>query len=351
MKELAFEKKHFDAFLVVNEFNLHYLTGTPGATCLLIPKKGENKLYSYGVNYEQTKAEAKNFNVELLKRNEKMAEKIGPQVKALNIKKLAVDMLGYDVYRLLSKALRGKARMKVQGALVSQLRKVKDEDEQELMRKAGEITVAGMKAAYETIRPSVTEIDVGAEIEYAMRKKGGYGTAFETIVASGIRSAYPHGGCALRQIHKGDLVVVDIGAKREHYCSDMTRTFVAGKPTEKQNKLYNVVKVAQEKAYHSIKAKADGKDVDHVARKVIEDAGYGENFNHSLGHGVGLEIHEPPTLGPFSKDRLAVGNVVSNEPGIYFVGYGGFRIEDTVLVRKRVPEKLTDGFYSLETAK
>jgi Xaa-Pro aminopeptidase len=351
LKQLAFEEKHFDAFLVLNEYNLAYLTGTPGATCLLIPKEGGSTLCSYGVNYEQTKAEAKDFNVELVKRNEKITDKIGPMFKASKIKKLATDGLNYDLFKILSKALRGHTKLKVQGNLVSQLRKVKDEEEQKLMQKAGEITVAGMKAAYETIRPGVTEIGVGAEIEYAMRKKGGYGTAFETIVASGVRSAYPHGGCALREIKKGDLVVVDIGSKYKHYCSDMTRTFVAGKPTDKQRKLYDIVKQAQEKAYHAIKAKAKGKDVDQVARKVIDDAGYGENFNHGLGHGVGLEIHEPPVLSPISKDRLVAGNVVSNEPGIYFVGYGGFRIEDTVMVKKRVSEKLTDGYYSLDTAK
>lgn len=351
LKQLAFEKKHFDAFLVLNEYNLGYLTGTPGATCLLIPKKGDCTLYSYGVNYDQTKAEAKDFKVELVKRNEKITDKIGPQFKTLKIKKLATDSISYDIYKQLAKALRGQARLKVRGNLMWQLRKVKDEEEQKLMRKAGEITVAGMKTAYETIRPGVTEIDVGAEIEYAMRKKGGYGTAFETIVASGIRSAYPHGGCAQREIKKGDLVVVDIGSRCTFYCSDMTRTFVAGKPTDKQKKLYDVIKLAQEKAYHAIKAKAKGKDVDQVARKVIEKAGYGENFNHGLGHGVGREIHEPPMLGPTSKDKLVAGNVVSNEPGIYIAGYGGIRIEDTVLVRKRVSEKLTDGFYSLDTAK
>jgi Xaa-Pro aminopeptidase len=351
LKKLAFEKRSFDAFLVLNEYNMGYLTGTPGAACLLIPKKGDNTLYSYGVNYDQTKAEAKAFNVELIKRNEKISDKIGIQLKDLKIKKLATDGISYDIYRMLAKALRGKTRLKVQGNLMQQLRRVKDNEEQKLMRKAGEITVTGMKAANETIRPGVTEIAVGAEIEYAMRKKGGYGTAFETIVASGIRSAYPHGGCSPQEIRRGDLVVVDIGSKYDHYCSDMTRTFVAGKPTDKQRKLYDVVKLAQEKAFHAIKAKAKGKDADQVARKVIEDAGHGENFNHGLGHGVGLEIHEPPVLSPSSKDRLVAGNVISNEPGIYFAGYGGFRIEDTVLVKKRVSEKLTDGFYSLDTAK
>ena len=228
---------------------------------------------------------------------------------------------------------------------------VGDEEELERMRKAGKITVAGMKAAYETIRPGVTEIDVAAEIEYAMRKNKGYGTAFETIVASGTRSAYPHGGCADRKLQKGDLVVVDIGSTCEYYKSDMTRTFTAGKPTQKQQRLYETVKTAQEKAYHAIKAKAKAKDIDQVARKTIETAGYGENFNHGLGHGVGLEIHEPPVLGTISKDKLTEGNVVTDEPGIYFPGWGGIRIEDTVLVKNRKSEKLTEGYYSLETAK
>lgn len=348
LKQLAFEKKNFDAFLVTDETNQLYLTSTPGTACLLIPKKGRNTLYVYGVNYEQTKAETKGFNVELVKRGEKLTEKMRPRLKALKTKRLAVDTLSYELYRLLATALRGQARLKMQGDLIWQLRKVKDEDEVKRMRKAGQITVAGTKAAYETIRPGATEIDVAAEIEYAMRKKGGYGTGFETIVASGIRSAYPHGGCAERRIRKGDLVVVDIGGVYEHYRSDMTRTFVAGKPSEKQKKLYKIVRTAQEKACNAVKPKVRAEDVDRTARKIIEKAGFGEQFNHGLGHGVGLEVHEPPGLAPSSKDRLAVGNVVTVEPGIYFPDWGGIRVEDSLLVKQRGSEKLTDGFYSLE---
>jgi Xaa-Pro aminopeptidase len=286
-----------------------------------------------------------------MKRGEKLTDKIAPQFKAYKIKKLATDTTNHDIYRLLAKALRGKAQLKTQGNLVWELRKIKDPQEQERMRKAAKTTVAGMKAAYETIKPGVTEINVAAEIEYAMRKNKGYGTAFETIVASGTRSAYPHGGCADRKIQKGDLVVVDIGSTYECYKSDMTRTFTAGKPTQKQEKLYETVKVAQEKAYHAIKAKAKARDIDQAARKILETAGYGENFNHGLGHGVGLEIHEPPVLGTISKDKLAEGNVVTDEPGIYFPGWGGIRIEDTVLVKKHKSERLTEGYYSLQTAK
>jgi Xaa-Pro aminopeptidase len=204
-----------------------------------------------------------------------------------------------------------------------------------------------MKAAYEILKPGMKEYEVAAEIEYAMRKRGSYGTAFETAVSSGPRSAFPHGGCSDRELREGDLVVVDFGATYKFYRSDMTRTLMAGQPLEKQKKLYEIVKAAQEKAFEAIKPNVKAKDVDAVARKIIEDAGYGEYFVHGLGHGVGLEVHEPPTLSSSSKEALTVGNVVTDEPGIYLVGYGGVRVEDTVLVQKNGAEKLTNGPYSL----
>jgi Xaa-Pro aminopeptidase len=347
LRELAFQKEGVDAFLVGNERNLLYLTGTPGAFCMLVPKKGESIVYSYGVNYEQTKAEAKGFKVELLKTGEKLTEKLAPALRALKTKKLAVDALSYDYYRMLAKGLRGRARLKAESGLIWKLRRVKDEGEIRLMRKAGKITSVGMKVAYETLRPGITEIEVAAEIEYAMRKEGGWGTAFETIVASGIHSAFPHGGCANRKIGRGSLVVVDIGANFEYYCSDMTRTLVAGKPSEKQEKMYEAVRAAQEGAYRALRAKAKGKDIDQVARKAIRDAGY-VPYDHGLGHGVGLDIHEPPMLGPMSKDIMTVGNVVTDEPGIYIPNVGGIRIEDTVLVREGKAERLTKGPYTLQ---
>jgi len=347
--KVAFEKKGFDGFLIVNEANMLYFAGFPGAACLLIPKKDESTIYVYSTNYEQTKAEGKDFTVDLVRPSEKLNAKIAKQAKSFKIKKLAVDALNYESYRSLAKECRGETRLKAQNSIVWELRKVKNEKELELMRKAGELTSEGMKAAYETIRPGVKEIEVAAEIEYTMRKRGAWGTAFDTIVASGARSAFPHGGCMDRAIRKGDLVVVDIGASYQNYRSDMTRTLVAGKPSEKQKKLYEIVKAAQEKAYQKIKAKAKAKEIDAVARKVITDAGYGEYFVHGLGHGVGIEIHEPPTLNRESKDRLVEGNVVTNEPGVYIIGYGGFRIEDTVLVQRSKGEKFTKGPYTLET--
>ena len=353
LRQLAFEKKGFDAFLITNKVNIKYFVGFPGTACILIPKKGKSIIYVYSTNYEQTKAEAKEFKVELVKTGEALATKISKKAKASQTKKLGLDAItgvpAVADYLKLKKALRGMAKIKIDNEPVRTLRKVKDEEEIRLMRKAGELTSEGMKAAYETIKPGVREYEVAAEVEYAMRKNGSWGIAFETIVASGVRSAFPHGGCTDRKIRKGDLVVVDIGATYEYYCSDMTRTIVAGKPSAKQKKIYEIVKLAQEKAYQAVKSRSKVKDVDAIARKVIKDAGYDEYYVHGLGHGVGLEIHEPPPLNSTSKERLVVGNVVTIEPGVYIVDFGGIRIEDTVLVQKRKGEKLTRGPYTLET--
>lgn len=348
LKKKAFEEKGFDGFLIVNEANTLYFAGFPGAACLLFLRDGENMLYVYGVNYEQAKAEGKGFHVELVGRNENLMAKVAAQAVASGVKKLAFDSLTVEGYRSLAKSLRGKVKLKSQGKLVWELRMVKDAEELEFMRKAGKLTCEGVKVAYEVVKPGLREYEVAAEIEYAMRRKGSWGTAFDTIVASGVRSAFPHGGCSEREIRNGDLVVVDVGASYRFYRSDMTRTLVAGKPSEKQKRLYEIVKTAQEKAFQAVKAKAKATDIDAIARKIIEDSGYGVNFVHSLGHGIGLEVHEPPTLSPQSKDRLKAGNVVTVEPGIYIVGFGGIRIEDTVLVKEHGAEKFTEGFYTIE---
>jgi Xaa-Pro dipeptidase len=336
-----FREKGLDGYLVLNNFNILYLTGFSGATGLLIPSEGECTLFVYGVNYEQAKAEAKSCSVVLVQRGEKLEEKIGRKIKGLKIGNLGFDGLSSALYLKLRRVLRGSTRLKAKGELVWELRKIKTGQELELMRKAAEIASEGMRVARETLRAGLTEIEVAAEIEYAMRKKGSWGTSFETIVASGARSAYPHGGCTEKQIRKGEAVVIDLGAIYKYYRSDMTRTMVAGKPSKKQQQIYNIVKTAQDKAFKRIREGVRAKTLDAAARKIIEKAGYSEYFVHGLGHGIGLEVHEPPTLNQQSKDVLKAGNVVTVEPGIYITGFGGFRIEDTVLVQRDGGEKLT----------
>jgi len=340
------DKKRLDGYLVADETNILYFTNAEGAVRLLVPAEGENVLYVYGVNYEAAKAEAKDCRVELVKRGEDADKKVAEQAKKLRLKSVGFDALDASLYLKLKRALK-KAKPKPLSQLVWDLRKVKDETELSYMRKAAELTDKGAEAALEAIRPGRREYEVAAEIEYAMRKLGSEGLAFDTIVASGPRSAYPHGGCTAQKISRGTLIVVDVGARHHRYRADLTRTFLVGNPTPKQARIYEVVREAQEKAFQSIRAGVRGRDVDAVARKLIEKRGYGRYFVHGLGHGVGLDVHEPPTLNPEGKEKLTVGNVVTDEPGIYIVGFGGVRIEDSVLVHRNKGERLTRAAYDL----
>ena len=331
-------------FIVFNPNNLTYFTGFSRANALLIPDRGANVLFVSSVNYEQAKKEARGLTVELLKQGENLMEKIAKQAPA---KKYAVDSLPIESWRALAKAVGGEEKLELANNLILRLRSVKDEQEIRLIRGACKLASLGMQAASEMIRPGVKEKEVAAEVEYAMRKKGSDGTSFDTIIASGPHSAFPHGSCTSRTVRGGELVVVDLGATCSFYRSDMTRTFTPGKPDEKQRKIYETVKKAHQKAFETIKPNASAAEADAAARRVIEAAGFAEFFVHNLGHGVGLEIHEAPVLSPDSKDTLAAGNVVTDEPGIYLPGYGGVRIEDTVLITRAGAEKLTVGPYSL----
>ncbi len=348
LRRLALEKRSFDGFLVMNEANMLYLAGFPGALSLLVPKYEEAILYVFSVNYEQAKFEGKGFTVELLERKENLMQTIARKVAELGIRKLATDSLNCENCRKLSNGLRKKARMYIRSGLIWELRKIKDSGELSLMARAGELATRGMEAAFQAVTPGVREYEIAAEVEYTMRRNGSWGTAFETIVASGIRSAFPHGGCTDRKIEKGDLIVIDLGATYKYYRSDLTRTIIAGEPTQKQKRIYEIVRLAHEESCEVARPGSAAKKVDATARQVIEKAGYGKCFVHGLGHGVGLEVHEPPSLSRESKDKLRAGNVVTIEPGIYIPGFGGVRIEDTLLVEEAGPTKLTKAPYTLK---
>jgi Xaa-Pro dipeptidase len=262
-------------------------------------------------------------------------------------KKFSVDTLPVESWRSLAKAVGGEEKLEPVNSLIRELRKTKTPQEIQLIREACKLADVGMKTASETVQAGVKEKEVAAEIEYAMRKAGSDGTAFETIVASGASSAYPHGSSLEKNIKEGDFVVVDLGAIAKFYRSDITRTFIPGKPSEKQRKIYSTVQKAQQKAFETIKPRVLTSEADLAARRVIEEAGFGEFFVHNLGHGVGLEVHEAPILSPDSKEVLEAANVVTDEPGIYVPGLGGVRIEDTVLVTRDGAEKLTVAPYML----
>jgi Xaa-Pro dipeptidase len=345
-QKMVMRKK--DGILVLNSANLIYLTGFPGSSALLISKDRECIVYSHDVNYEYTKRNASHLEVERIKPGENILKKIVKKAKILEIEDLVLDSATIETWNILSKLSDKNIKLEVDRSLIQDLRKIKSKKEIKQLKKAAELTIKGMQVAAETISSGIKESEVAAEIEYAIRKHDCSSMAFETIVASGKDSAFPHGGFSNKEICKGDVVVVDVGAKYNFYCSDMTRTFVVGKPSEKQKKLLQIINRSQKKALEIIKEGIEANHVDKVVRKMIEKAGYGEYFVHSLGHGVGLEVHEQPILGSKNKDKVTAGNVVTVEPGIYLVDYGGVRIEDTILIKKEGIEKLTDGIHNFE---
>ncbi len=214
------------------------------------------------------------------------------------------------------------------------MRSVKTDAEIELIKKAEEIGDISFKNVIPLVKVGMTENELAAEIEYQMRKLGAIGPSFSTIAVSGKKTVMPHGIPDSKKIEKGDMITLDFGCIYNGYCSDMTRNLCMGEPTKKQKEVYDIVLKAQLSGLSAIKAGVTGKEADKAARDVIENAGYGAYFGHSLGHGVGLMIHELPNLSPRSDTVLLKNTVVSCEPGIYIEGEFGVRIEDLVVVKK-----------------
>ena len=218
---------------------------------------------------------------------------------------------------------------------LSMPRRVKDREEIEKIAKAEELAKDALLHTISSIRVGVSEREVAREIEFYMLKNGAQKTSFETIVASGVRSCMPHGVASDKKIEAGDFVTIDFGCVLDGYCSDMTRTFVMSKASDRQKEIYETVLNAQLTAISAIEVGKSCAEIDKISREIIKDAGYGENFGHSLGHSVGIEIHESPNFSPRSTDTLESGNVITVEPGIYIDGFGGVRIEDVVAIGEK----------------
>jgi len=225
--------------------------------------------------------------------------------------------------------------------ILDTLRKVKTLAEISAIQTAAEIGCRAYENVLNYIRPGVSEKTVAAELEYLMRKYGGEGTSFSTIIASGENSAMPHAMPQDKPIQHGDFVTIDFGCVYDSYCSDMTRTVVIGEASERHIEVYDTVLEAQLKSLNEVRAGVSCRDTDALAREIITEAGYGDCFGHSLGHGVGLLIHEEPRLSSTCADILAKDMVVTVEPGIYIEGFGGVRIEDLVVVTDSLPNILT----------
>lgn len=217
---------------------------------------------------------------------------------------------------------------------VEDLRQVKDEEELRRIEAAQRLTDEAFSHVLEMVRPGVSEWDIALELEFYMRKNGSEGVAFPPIVASGPNSAFPHAKVTRRIVEVGDFVKMDFGARVDGYCADMTRTVVAGRASDRHREIYEAVLSANEAGIAAVGAGLPGSAIDAAARAVIDRAGFGELFGHGLGHGVGMEVHEAPSVGPRGKKSVRPNSVITIEPGVYVPGFGGVRIEDLVVVEE-----------------
>ncbi|RLI06043.1 hypothetical protein DRO26_00335 [Candidatus Bathyarchaeota archaeon] len=337
-------EQNIDCYVCSLDPNIQYLTadskvGGEGFIAL-ISKNQKPVIYVSKLEQARIQEEVKNFDVEALREGEKPEDKIAKKILETEGKKVCFDSLTFNQYKILTKKL-SKTKIECKPDILLKLREIKDKNEVELIKKATKISDKSMEVVTEFLRTGIREYEVAAEIEYVMRKMGSEGFAFKTIVASGFRSSYPHGESSDKEILDGEVVVVDIGAKFMGYNSDITRTFFVGKPTNTYRKIYKVVYEAQIKALENIRTGMEGWEADAIARKIIQKEGYGEYFIHGLGHGIGIEVHEPPRLSKKSRDKLKKMNVITVEPGIYLPKKFGVRIEDVVLVTDKGLEVLS----------
>jgi len=323
-----------DLMLILNPKNVFYFSNYyPHADTFLFISNGGKELMVPSLEYDDARTRAKHLNVIKMEANKGLLDILVNALKDRMVKNVGIEenFITFNYFNYIQKKLEDINLVPANNK-ISKLRYQKNTQEIALMQRAAEITDAAMNAAIKSIKVGMTETEVAGIIEHEMRKKGSQGTAFETIVASGPNSALPHATSSERKIQKSEIVLMDIGALYKGYCNDMTRTVVLGKPKDKQREFYKTVLKAKKQTEDGFTMKMLGSDLDKIPRKII-DIELGMPFIHGLGHGVGIDIHESPTLGPTSKDILDEGTVFTIEPGVYEFGYGGVRLEDTYYVK------------------
>ncbi len=329
--------------LIITGVNRHRLSGFKSSLGYLFIIGGKKILYVDSRYIEAAKSKAyTDVEVRLLK---KLSDAIGEIVKEFGITSIEYEA---DISLRQDKSLKelfGKVKADASeqlSNLILSARSVKNEAELQCIVKAQRCAEAAFQNILNFIKPGVTEREIKLRLEYEMQSFGADGMSFGTIAISGKNTSMPHGVPTDKPIAAGDFVTMDFGGTYKGYCSDMTRTVAVGFVTEEMEKVYNTVLEAQLKAIDSVKSGVEAKAVDLAARSVIENAGYGKCFQHSTGHGVGLEVHEEPSLAPSSSKILTVGNVVTIEPGIYIEGKFGVRIEDMLYVTEKGSKNLTN---------
>lgn len=338
---------NIDAVLISNGNNMRYISGFAGETgYLYISEKHHMVITDFRYTY-QAEAEAEGYEIVTIGSGG-YEEAINDILRTDNVKHLgfeAMDML-YSKYQELKDKLLVDELLPVKDE-ITRLRRVKTPKELEYIKQAESIGDKVFSEILTFIKPGMTELEVAARIEYLLKLYGGERLSFPAIVASGINSSMPHAVPGKKKIENGDFLTMDFGCVYEGYCSDMTRTIVIGKASDKQKEIYNKVLEAQLAALEVIRAGIKGKDVDKVARDIIYQAGYEGCFGHGLGHSVGLFIHEEPRFSTSEEDIIEPGMAITVEPGIYVRGFGGVRIEDLVVVTEDGYENYTYSDKSL----
>ncbi|MHA1229870.1 MAG: M24 family metallopeptidase [Candidatus Helarchaeota archaeon] len=337
--ELKFKLKteKLDAFLICNPKNILYFTQfyPQSISRLVVFKDEEPILFLPELEFEEAKNTVENCKLEKFSREADLFNLIKDNFQKLRIKKCGIEenFITKKDYSRISEKLKGIKFLDHENMIIN-LRAVKNSREIKYLTEAAKIADLGMEKAIESIKDGITELEVAAIAEYEMRKNGSEAIPFDTIIASGLRSAFPHAKTTTHKIKNGDIVIIDLGAQFEGYVSDTSRTVILGKPSEKQKEVYNTVLAAQLEALKKCRANIKASELDNIARSIIENAHYGKFFNHSLGHGVGLDVHEKPTISTQNDEVLQENNVITIEPGIYIPELGGARIEDTVIVKE-----------------
>src|SRR6476661_490008 len=339
----AITTAHIDALVLTSLPNIRYLTGFSGSSALVLVTQRDLHFITDFLYDTQVRDEVGALSTVRIEQQSLWTGlwNLGSTLSGIEVVGFeSAHLLHRDFQRLLSEGSRWQWRPQVN--LVEALRESKDADEVALIRQAGEMATNALKKTLREVRAGMTELNVAGILEHALRDVGAEDFPFATIVASGPRAALPHARASSRTIQRGDLLLLDFGAQYKGYCSDVTRTVVLGRATEDQREIYEIVRHANAVASNSVRAGMKGQEADGLARRYIEDRGYGDAFGHSLGHGLGLEVHEAPRLAKTAEAPLGQGAVVTIEPGIYRPGWGGVRIEDDVHLAATGPEILTD---------
>jgi len=337
-------EKRLGALLLSQPENLRYISGFTGSSGWLLISE-QNTILATDFRYmEQAKGESPYF--EIIRIKGELRDWLPGLVSDLGWHKLGFEanFISYEVYHKLSEAIKTKQvnlELVPTTGIVEQLRSIKEPEELGFITKAVKLVDAAFEQAKAIIRPGITEKEAAWEIEKILRQEGSEGIPFEIIVASGPNSALPHARPTEKTICAGEPVLIDMGARISGYCSDLSRTLFLGKADKTFREIYNMVLKAQATAIEGIESGMNASQADRLARSVVEQAGYGDAFGHGLGHGVGLAVHEFPRLGPSSSDSLADGMVFTIEPGIYFAGQSGVRIEDMVVLENGKAKVLT----------